>query len=1320
MNLRTVGILACVIAFVGCSHQQSFGDAPVVAHWTFDGDLRDASEWGRDIAAKGVRFVPGHRGQALQVDSEYVEVPGLPELELTPGLRLDFWITFAKQPRGYQYIIRKDGEYMLRVDPVSEGGRFSFFVNLGGSWEPRVSSAEAMQTGVWYHVIAQWDGREATLEVNGEEARVARGGESSPTTKPLEIGAFGGMIDDLRIENPVMRKPDTTAPDMLVGHWTFDGGLRDDSGQGHDIEMVGARFVPGHAGSALLSGAEPGLVPSSPDLQLAPNLRIECWVRFDGESADYRPIATKDGEYLLRVDSLPEGGRFAFFVNLNGSWGPKARSSAPMETGVWYHLIAQWDGVEAMLEVNGEKSGIRRSGVSEPADRPLEIGTPGAVIDELRIHNSVALRLQKLRAMAAAAPPGGSQALDHFGQGAGWPGWVGMSGADVTTSGGKLEAVLADSDAMIVTPALDLDLTQRGYVCCDLSCRTARTATLTFVTDAGHGMVPLPLWSTARTSIVDLSTAPNWHGRLKLLAISVPGVRPHDIQLENVWISGKPKGKPFLYVRNLAQGGAILRVGRQEKIIAVVHSLGMEAQGAAARLVLPPGVRSLGDTVRELGAMPTGTTRIAEWTVVADSETSGSAEVVLTAANFAPSSERCRLAFRPAETPLAISVPTTGGTKAVTYYIDSVGGVNANAGTSPDAAWRDFTNINGKTLGPGERLRIKRGSVINQELQVSARGTVDSWAEIGPYGRGARPAIRRNWDIRDRCALIRDPDYLWIHGLRVTCAAKGLIVSYTKSGHAGLLIEDCIASHIEGLYLPDNHGIPEWRGQPGPEGDGASSAGIAVVGARCEGVTICDCEMFHTSRGFRVSQLPAKRAVLDRIFCHGCYAHNTSPHPVLIGGSLVRNSIFDASGGHASRGTMGIMLGSPRGLIFRNCTFRNMPDSGSYDQGGIDFEAGGNGCLIDRCTFENNAGAGVEVLGLKSPQCRNIEIRNSRFIKNNWVKKSHGPAEIYVWGNKKPDPRVCCSTGTIHNNGYVLLPGVEFFVNAAPDLTWWTLQGNVQYATAKELRDAMPHNDPPVVDAGPDLYSDQATVQLTGRASDDGRPAVGNLNVRWEVIEGPANVVFENEAAPATRATFAKPGDYLLRLVGDDGELWLSDRVAVHVLSRGTRVLNAWEFNRQLDKEGWSEADLGTRERKTGSKSYQVSKPVKHVSGGYYIVAVEDSPDAHLLSPDDLTVDLTRHETIRIRFQNHTPATRMRFAFTTHTDPAWSDANSKTFDVVTNDNGPREYSVDMSTVPGWTGRLKRLRLDLATGEALTGTCRIDYIRVDRVAAPEAL
>ena len=225
--------------------------------------------------------------------------------------------------------------------------------------------------------------------------------------------------------------------------------------------------------------------------------------------------------------------------------------------------------------------------------------------------------------------------------------------------------------------------------------------------------------------------------------------------------------------------------------------------------------------------------------------------------------------------------------------------------------------------------------------------------------------------------LIRDPDYLRVRGLVVTYAAKGLVVTYTQPGQTGLLIEDCIAYHIEGLYRPNSSGIPEWRDKPGTTGDGFdASAGIAVTGAPGRDITIRDCEMFHTSWGFFVV---GDKVTLDRIYCHHCYTHNTCPHPavVRVRDSVMQNCIFDASGGHAFAGTMGIMLVDTQNFTIRNCTFRNLPDSGSHDEGGIDFENRGDRCLIDKCTFENNAGAAIEVLGLSvaaAEECRDPQF----------------------------------------------------------------------------------------------------------------------------------------------------------------------------------------------------------------------------------------------------------------------------------------------------------------------------------------------------------
>ena len=661
---------------------------------------------------------------------------------------------------------------------------------------------------------------------------------------------------------------------------------------------------------------------------------------------------------------------------------------------------------------------------------------------------------------------------------------------------------------------------------------------------------------------------------------------------------------------------------------------------------------------------------------------------------------------------------TVAANGAATYYVDSIAGKNSNPGTAPEAAWQDFSNINDRTLAAGERLLIKRGSVINQELRVGAHGTPEQWAEIGAYGEGARPIIQRNHDIGDRCALIRNPDFLRIRSLTVSHAGKGLIVVFAAPGHGGLSIEDCIAHHIEGFYRPDSSGIPEWRGFHPASNDDAMinhpvSAGIGILGNGRD-ITLRDCELFQDSRGFHVQ---GGNVTVDRVYCHHNYAFNTSPHPqlVCVTNAVMQNCLFDASGYHAYSGTMGIMLVSPKDLTIRNCTFRNQPDSGSHDEGGIDFEARGDGCLIEGCTFQNNAGAAIEVLGLRTPQPRNVRIHGSRFIQNNWANKL-GPVEIFIWGAKKPSPEICCSTGAILDNGYVLLPGVKFFTNQAPTTTQWTVTNNTGYSSVKALDQAMPLNNPPVVTAGEDIVSDRAEVRLLGKASDDGRPTGRKFAVRWELLEGPGAVTFKNSGAAKCDAVFSVPGDYLLRLVGDDGELWTSSMVTVHIVPRGVTVAKAWEFNTPLDKQGWTDAELGTQVRtnktQTGpaaSNSENISYPVHYVAGGCYIVALENAPNAHLLSADNLNVSLKRHKTVRLRLQNHTSATRMTLRFITSADPVWNEAKSMSFAVTPNDNQQSNYTVDMSALPGWTGELKQLRLDLTGGEPATGTCRVDYI-----------
>ncbi|MFD0893583.1 DUF1349 domain-containing protein [Luteolibacter ambystomatis] len=91
----------------------------------------------------------------------------------------------------------------------------------------------------------------------------------------------------------------------------------------------------------------------------------------------------------------------------------------------------------------------------------------------------------------------------------------------------------------------------------------------------------------------------------------------------------------------------------------------------------------------------------------------------------------------------------------------------------------------------------------------------------------------------------------------------------------------------------------------------------------------------------------------------------------------------------------------------------------------------------------------------------------------------------------------------------------------------------------------------PAVNAGVDqpvLLPANAT--LAGTASDDGKPvSPGALTTTWTKVSGPGTVTFGNASTPATSASFSQGGTYVLRLIGDDGEVKTFDDMTVTATS---------------------------------------------------------------------------------------------------------------------------------------------------------------------------
>ena len=80
-------------------------------------------------------------------------------------------------------------------------------------------------------------------------------------------------------------------------------------------------------------------------------------------------------------------------------------------------------------------------------------------------------------------------------------------------------------------------------------------------------------------------------------------------------------------------------------------------------------------------------------------------------------------------------------------------------------------------------------------------------------------------------------------------------------------------------------------------------------------------------------------------------------------------------------------------------------------------------------------------------------------------------------------------------------------------------------------------NAPPVVSTpGTPPLALGVAIQLTGTAADDGNPPGAGLRTLWHLLDGPADVQFENATQLCTRALCPEPGAYTFELSAEDSQ----------------------------------------------------------------------------------------------------------------------------------------------------------------------------------------
>jgi hypothetical protein len=156
------------------------------------------------------------------------------------------------------------------------------------------------------------------------------------------------------------------------------------------------------------------------------------------------------------------------------------------------------------------------------------------------------------------------------------------------------------------------------------------------------------------------------------------------------------------------------------------------------------------------------------------------------------------------------------------------------------------------------------------------------------------------------------------------------------------------------------------------------------------------------------------------------------------------------------------------------------------------------------------------------------------------------------------------------------------------------------------------------------------------------------------------------------------------------------DKIVAHLRRVSSGSGASWEFNADGELEGWS-------------PDYQATASV---SGGSLQVTATGT-DAQIYNPSysaSTSLGLSSsNRYLHIRMRNTTGSTNATVFFITDGDQTWDGAKSKSLAIAPYSDYT-DYVIDMGTVAGWLGTIRKLRIDPGDPSVNGGTYDIDSIR----------
>ena len=417
------------------------GTDGLVASYTLDGDVLDSSGNGHDGTTVGEpAFVEGQVGMALDFDGvdDLVE---LGKLDVVGQITLAAWIKPDDFEINDARIITKAQEWggddhWWMLSTISETSlRFRLKTDEGPTTATLISDP-VLETGVFTHVAATWDGSTMRIYKDGVEVASQDKGGTAVAVDPEVSAAIGsqpsdafasdpshvvkffdGLIDDVRIYSRALSEgellylagaraiPVDPGTDGLMAYYPLDIDALDASGNGNDGTLNGdPQWVDGKIGGALeMDGGDFVDVPGAADIN-PESITLATWINFstvDGADMERQDYLSRGDDYAFSLhewgfrDGTEAEGKISAIVTSAGGWTVLSGSTL-VEPETWYHTTLTYDTGSQMLKLylDGEVEGKMDlpTGLEHRLGGSLTIGTYNGrdllgKIDEVAIYN---------------------------------------------------------------------------------------------------------------------------------------------------------------------------------------------------------------------------------------------------------------------------------------------------------------------------------------------------------------------------------------------------------------------------------------------------------------------------------------------------------------------------------------------------------------------------------------------------------------------------------------------------------------------------------------------------------------------------------------------------------------------------------------------------------------------------------------------------------------------------------------------------------------------------------------------------------------------